>query len=44
MMQSPYFNTPHYQNESEAAKIEAKIERKFYALINFFKFKKSGSK
>jgi hypothetical protein len=38
MMQNPYFNTPHYQNESEAAKLEAKIESKIKFVLNKLKF------
>jgi hypothetical protein len=44
MMKSPYFQTDHYQNESEASKIEAKIENKIYLFIELFKFKKRESK
>jgi hypothetical protein len=37
MMQSPYFQTDHYKNESEAALIEAKIEKKIKKIKNKIK-------
>ena len=40
MMKSPYFQTDHYQNESEASKIEAKIEKKISLFIDILKFKR----
>lgn len=44
MMNSPYFQTDHYKNESEAAIMEAKVEKKIASILNIFKFKKRGSK
>jgi len=38
MMQSPYFNTPHYQNESHEALLEAKIENKIASILNKIMF------
>ena len=38
MMQSPYFNTDHYKNESKEAQIEMKIEKAFASFINRLKF------
>jgi len=44
MMSSPYFQTDHYKNESEAAKIEAKIEKKISLFIDILKFKRHKAK
>ena len=44
MMRTPYFQTPHYQNESHEAQIEMKIEKKIASIINLFKFKKYKAK
>ena len=44
MMQSPYFNTPHYQNESHEALVEAKIEKSISKFFNKFKLKRYRAK
>lgn len=44
MMNSPYFQTDHYKNESEAAIMEAKVEKKIASILNLLKFKKRGSR
>lgn len=44
MMSSPYFQTDHYKNESEAGKIEARVEQKIASILNLIKFKKRGPK
>jgi hypothetical protein len=35
-MFSPYFNSPHYQNESEERKLERKIEKKVKTILSKF--------
>jgi hypothetical protein len=44
MMNSPYFQTDHFKNESANAQIEAKIEKKISSIINFFKLKRYRAK
>ena len=39
MMQSPYFQTEHYKNETFAGKLEQKIELKFSNAIYIIKKK-----
>jgi hypothetical protein len=39
MMQSPYFQTDHYKNETFAGKLEQKIILKFYNAIYIIKKK-----
>ncbi len=39
MMQSPYFQTDHYKNETYAGKLEQKIQLKFHNAIYIIKKK-----
>jgi hypothetical protein len=38
MMKSPYFQTDHYQNESNEALMEARIEKKIASILNKIMF------
>jgi hypothetical protein len=38
MMQSPYFQTDHYKNESNEALMEARIEKKIASILNKIMF------
>lgn len=38
MMSSPYFQTDHYKNESEAAMYEARIEKKIASILKKIMF------
>lgn len=44
MMNSPYFQSEHYKNESANAQIEAKIEKKISLFIDILKFKRHKAK
>jgi len=44
MMQSPYFQTDHYKNETKEGQIEAKIEKKISLFIDILKFKRYRAK
>jgi hypothetical protein len=38
MMQSPYFQTDHYKNESHASQMEARVEKKIVYILNKIMF------
>ena len=44
MMNSPYFQTDHFKNESANAQIEAKIEKTISKFFNRFKLKRYKAK